>query len=181
MTTDEAKAIYTRLFTAFPHLKAYLDNTDDPQATFDAWKRMLSASRLDDAEKALNKIFGGSCEVPTKPWDMGTLAIWLRSIIGRVADDRAKQERQSARDQHIREANYVKKGRKLNFGQAWRIAVAAGACKRRGEITAERNAEIMQYVFAMQSHYESEEMEIPPDILDEYENPSSIFKKEIFK
>jgi hypothetical protein len=180
MTTDEAKSIYNRLFTAFPHLKAYLDNTDNPQATFDAWKRMLSHSRLDDAENALDKIFGGSCEVPTKPWDMGTLAVWLRSVIGRVADDRAKLERQAARDEHIREAKQVKQGKRLNFGQAWRIAVASGACKRRGEITKERNREIMEYVFTMQSHHESEPMEVPSDIRHEYENPSSIFKKEVF-
>lgn len=181
MTTDEAKAIYNRLFTAFPHLRSYLDKTDNPQATFDAWKRMLSASRLDDAEIALEKIFGGQCEVPTKPWDMGVLAVWLRSVIGRVADDRAKVERQLARDEHVREANQVKQGRKLNFGQAWRIAVAAGACKRRGEITAARSSEIMQYVCHMQSNHESEPMDVPQDIRHEYENPSSLFKKEIFK
>lgn len=181
MTPNETKSVFNRLFVAFPHLNAYLQGVDDPQATFDAWKRMLSGSRLDDAENALEKIFGGSCEVPTKPWDMGTMPIWLRSVIGRVADDRAKLERQAARDQHIREANHVKQGRKLNFGQAWRIAVAAGACKRRGEITAERNTEIMAYVYKMQSHHESEPMEIPSDIRAEYDNPSSIFKKEIFK
>ena len=61
---------------------------------------------------------------------------------------------------------------KTNFRQAYRIAIAAGACKKRGDITPERNQEIMNYVYAMQSHHETEDMEIPNDIRQEYDNPS---------
>jgi hypothetical protein len=148
MTTDEAKSIYNRLFTAFPHLKAYLDNTDNPQATFDAWKRMLSHSRLDDAENALDKIFGGSCEVPTKPWDMGTLAVWLRSVIGRVADDRAKLERQAAtRRTHPRsQASQARQAAELRAGMADRGRIRClQATRRNHKGTQSRNHGIRFY------------------------------------
>jgi len=66
---------------------------------------------------------------------------------------------------------------KINFGQCWRLALAAGACKADGRISAERNAEIMNYIKRMQSHHETEPLEIPDDVRAEYETFKGGFKK----
>ena len=173
MTPGEAKQFFDELFVAFPHLKAYLSGVDNPQGTFDAWKRLLGRSESVDARAALSRILDGHIEVPTKPWEIGVLGNWSRSVIGRVTDDRRKRERQASTERHSQEAREVKDRKpKTNFRQAYRIAIAAGACKKRGDITPERNQEIMNYVYAMQSHHETEDMEIPDDIRQEYDNPS---------
>lgn len=65
----------------------------------------------------------------------------------------------------------------LNFGQCWRLALAAGACKADGRISAERNKEIVDYIKHMQSHHETTPLEIPDDIRPEYEAFKGGFKK----
>jgi hypothetical protein len=85
MTTDEAKRIYDRLFVAYPHLRKYVTDLDQhAQATFDAWKQMLSDVPHDLADECVTRAISGVLDVPAKPWDVALLPGWIRQQVGRM-------------------------------------------------------------------------------------------------
>lgn len=175
MTPEETHSIIESMATAYPPIRDYLAKIADWPATKATWCKMLAAVSYEDAQAAVDRMIGGKADAPTAPWEIGNLPAWVRAVAGRIADDRAKAQRVASVEAESSKRAAPKS--KTNFGQYYRIALAAGACKARGEITAERNAEIMRHGKHMHLNHETEPIEVPDDIRHEYDHPSPILKR----
>lgn len=175
MTSDEARAMIRDLATTYPHLQDFITGLPVPESTLREWCKILSPVRADFAAAAVRRIKSGATAMPTSRWDLSVLPNLIRSLCARMADEEAKRNREAAVKSHSDERQRPKS--RINFGQCWRLAMAAGACKADGRISPERNAEIMDYIKHMQSNHETEPLEIPDDVRAEYELGSGGFRK----
>jgi hypothetical protein len=172
MTTDQAKELLLSLFVTFPHLDAYVQGLANPQGTIDEWRRIVAKLDHSTTAEAIRRLRDGEAEIPTKPWEISMLPFFIRGVAGRVSDDRAKFARAEALREAQRSAKPgINQAAADSFAVCRKIAMAAGACKYRGEITSERNDEIMRYLRRVNSETPSALPEVPADIKHEYDEP----------
>lgn len=172
MTTDQAKDLLLSLFVTFPHLDNYVDNLPNPQGTITEWRRLVAKLDYATTAEAIRRLKDGEAEVPTKPWEVGMLPHFIRGVAGRVSDDRAKFARASALREAQRAARPgINSAAAASFAACRKIAMAAGACRAREEITKERNREIMDYLRRVNTDHPNAIPEVPDDIRHEHDNP----------
>jgi hypothetical protein len=163
MTQNEAAAIFANLFVAFPHMGDYVDKTPDPQATINEWKAMLGSVNHDAAKTAVARWKSGEAEVPDKPWELSLLPLKLRAVAGKIADERAKAERQrSIQAESDARLSAVKRS---NCGALVRLSLVAGGMRRDGLLTDERNQEIVRELKS-QVGRDDQEVRVPPEIAE---------------
>jgi hypothetical protein len=172
MTPAQSRQLLDDLFITYPHLDAYVQGLPHPQGTIDEWRRLVAKLEYTTTSEAVRRLRDGEAEIPTKPWEISMLPFFLRGVAGRVADDRAK----FARAETLREAQReAKPGRNAaaaaSFAACRKIAMAAGACKFRGEITKERKDEIMAYLRHINTDRPNALPEVPDDIRHEHDDP----------
>lgn len=179
MTSDETRAMLRDLATTYPHLQDYITGLPDPEATLREWCKILAPVRADFAASAVRRIKNGATPMPTSRWDLSVFPNLIRSLCSRMADEESKAKRAESVKEHSSERAHARQPKPwTNFGEYWRIALAAGSCKGDGRITAERNAEIMKHASWMHLNRPSEHIEVPEDIAAEYQSPTGgVFKK----
>jgi hypothetical protein len=57
-----------RIFIAIPSIQKFVDSTDKPEKTMDAWVEMLEGCDSDDLEHVVSKVVGGELELIGQ-WD----------------------------------------------------------------------------------------------------------------
>jgi hypothetical protein len=141
MTPAEAKMTYDTIFEAFPYMRDWLEKTSTAQATIDEWKRMILPLRYDHALAAIGKWKAGELDPPDKPWEMGMLPLKIRAVASKIADAAAKTEkdRKLVSDTQARLAAT----KRSIFPRLLRLSLVSGAALRDGQITSERNKEIV--------------------------------------
>jgi hypothetical protein len=172
MTIDQAKELLLSLFVTFPHLDNYVEGLPNPQGTITEWRRLVAKLDYATTAEAVRRLRDGEAEIPVKPWEISMLPFFLRGVAGRVSDDRAKFARASA----LREAQRAAKpginaAAAVSFAACRKIAMAAGACRSREEITKERNDEIMAYLRHINTDRPNAIPEVPDDIRHEHDDP----------
>jgi hypothetical protein len=171
MTTDQAKDLLLSLFVTFPHLDNYVDALPNPQGTITEWRRLVAKLDYETTAEAIRRLKDGEAEVPTKPWDIGMLPHFIRGVAGRVSDDRAKFARADALREAQRAARPgINSHAAAVFGRCRRIAMAAGACLYRDEISEQQNADIMRSLFGTNSELPA----VPDCIRHEYDHPKDL-------
>jgi hypothetical protein len=172
MTLEQSRKLLDDLFVTYPHLDTYVSNLTNPQGTIDEWRRLVAKLEYTTTSEAIRRLRDGEAEIPTKPWEIGLLPFFIRGVAGRVADDAAKFARAETLRAAQREA---KPGRNAeaaaSFAACRKIAMAAGACKFRGEISKERNDEIMAYLRHINIDRPNALPEVPDDIRHEHDDP----------
>jgi hypothetical protein len=141
MTTDQAKAIYDRLFVAFPHLRSYVIGLDTAQETFDAWKEMLSDVPADLADECVTRAIKGVIDVPAKPWDIALLPGWVRQHVGRMQAAARNAAKVIGTRSLVADAR-ANRG-KDNLADLIDASLVAGAMYREGRIDADQNRQIV--------------------------------------
>jgi len=142
MTTDEAKRIYERLFVAYPHLRKYVTDLDQhAQATFDAWKEMLSDIPFDIADECVTRATRGVIDIPTKPWDVALLPGWIRQQVGRIQAAKRNAAKVSTTRSLVAEMR-ANRGSD-NLADLIDASLIAGAMYRRGDIDESTNRQIV--------------------------------------
>lgn len=161
MTIQEAEQLYRKLFIAFPHMHRYLNDSALPDETLQEWCKMLAMVEQSIGEIVVQKWKSGEIDPPDKPWELGLLPLKIRAIAGRIADDRAKAERQRNLRSET-EARHASQG-KDNLGRATQLALYVGEMRRDGVITEERNAEIMKSIYEVIKR-PSADIDTPADV-----------------
>jgi hypothetical protein len=174
MNGEQAKQLLDSLFIAFPALEQYVMGLPNPQATIDEWRRVVAKLNFDHASEAVRRMRDYEAAVPEKPWEIGLLPGWIKAVSGRVADESAKY----ALAESIRNAKEAaspgrSSRRGTSFKRAYEIVLAAKGCLVRGEITPERNAEIVAE--ARKSQANDDVIPVPDDVRREYESPRDPF------
>jgi hypothetical protein len=141
MTTDEAKAVYEKLFIAFPHLRSYVTGLDTAQETFDAWKLMLSDVPFDLADECVTRAIRGIIDIPAKPWDIALLPGWVRQHVGRM--QAAKRNAAKVHGTRSLVADARANRGKDNLADLIDASLVAGAMYRRGDIDQATNRQIV--------------------------------------
>ena len=142
MSTDEAKKIYDRLFIAYPHLRKYVTDLDQhAQATFDAWKEMLSDIPHDLADECVTRAIRGILETPAKPWDVALLPGWIRQQVGRM--QAAKRNAAKVHGTRSLVAEMRANRGTDNLADLIDASLVAGAMYRRGDIDQATNKQIV--------------------------------------
>jgi hypothetical protein len=176
MTTQEAAELLTRLFTTYPHFDAYVNGLPDPQGTINDWRRLVAKLNHDHGTEAIRRMREGVADVPEKPWDIAMLPKWIKAVAGRVYDEEAKARKMAEmRDAKRQAAEHTNSRAAIAFGVSHRIAVSAKSCFVRGEITEERNNEIVHYVRSMVENHPDDAPEVPDDIRHEFDSPREVF------
>jgi hypothetical protein len=141
MTPSEAKLIYDTVFEAFPYMRSFLGNTENPQATIDTWKEMILPLNFAHAQQAVGLWKSGELEPPDKPWEMGMLPLKIRAVASKIADAAAKTEKDRKLVSDTQERLAATK--RSIFPRLLRLSLVSGAALRDGQITSERNKEIV--------------------------------------
>jgi hypothetical protein len=141
MTTDEAKAVYEKLFIAFPHLRSYVIGLDTAQETFDAWKLMLSDVPFDLADECVTRAIRGIIDIPAKPWDIALLPGWVRQHVGRM--QAAKRNAAKVHGTRSLVADARANRGKDSLADLIDASLVAGAMYRRGDIDQATNKQIV--------------------------------------
>lgn len=135
MNGDEVKAQLKRIFIVMPSVKKWIEATDEPNATLDAWISMLEGCDSADIEHIVSKVVSGELE-PIGQWDKPDV---LPRVLKRYASDRASR-RNAKNDQrekyHNNSRGLMNEVRKTDFGK-WAIRV--GELVREKKITSEQN------------------------------------------
>jgi hypothetical protein len=174
MNLEQAKQLLDSLFVAFPALEQYVMGLPNPQATIDEWRRVVAKLNFDHASEAVRRMRDYEAAVPEKPWEVSSLPGWIKAVTSRVADESAK----FALAESVRRAKEAASPgqscrRGPSFRRAYEVVVAAKSCLVRGEITPERNAEIVEA--AKRTQATDELVPVPDDIRREYESPRDPF------
>lgn len=163
MTLTEAQQVFRQLFIAFPHMHRFLNDSTDAEATLDQWCKMLARVEYGVGLAVVDRWKSGDLDPPDKPWELGMLPAKIRAVAGKMADERAKQERLDV----LRQQSQQRNGRsgKDNLAQAIRVSMAAGDALKAGAITEARNREI---VASLKRQTENRELDIviPDDVRD---------------
>jgi len=176
MTTQEAADLLKGLFTTYPHFDAYVNGLPDPQGTINDWRRLVAKLNHDHGAEAIRRMREGVADVPEKPWDIAMLPKWIKAVAGRVYDEEAKARKMAEmRDAKRQAAEHTNSRAAIAFGVSHRIAVSAKSCLVRGEITEERNNEIVHYVRSMVETQPDDAPEVPADIRHEFDSPREIY------
>jgi hypothetical protein len=141
MTPVEAKLIYDTVFEAFPYMRSFLANTENPQATIDTWKKMILPLKFAHASAAVDKWKAGELSPPDKPWEMGMLPLKIRAVASKISDAAAKTEKDKKLVSDTQERLAATK--RSIFPRLLRLSLVSGAALRDGQITTERNKEIV--------------------------------------
>lgn len=172
MTRDEARRLFSRIAVVYPYVESYIVGLPDAQATIDAWCRILMHRNAADAEVVIGRIESGTLDVPLKPWELGRLGPWLNGEIGAVATKRSEAARQQGLMNQGRDRNDIRPDRRENFATLCRIAMAAGQAKKAGDITPERNDEIVEYLCGFNSQDKRHlPVSVPEDVRQYYVPP----------
>jgi hypothetical protein len=168
MTTDEAKRIYERLFVAYPHLRKYVTDLDQhAQATFDAWKQMLSDVPHDLADECVTRAISGVLDVPAKPWDVALLPGWIRQQVGRMQAARRNAAKVHGTRSLVAEMR-ANRGRD-NLADLIDASLVAGDMYHRGEIDEATNRQIVAMLVA-QNADPKKPAQIPDVIFNEWQS-----------
>jgi len=141
MTPTEAKLIYDTIFEAFPYMRSFLSNTENPQATMDTWKEMILPLNFAYAQQSVTLWKAGELPPPDKPWEMGMLPLKIRAVASKIADAAAKTEKDRKLVSDTQERLAATK--RSIFPRLLRLSLVSGAALRDGQITTERNKEIV--------------------------------------
>ena len=161
MTPTEAKLIYDTVFEAFPYMRQFLSNTENPQATIDTWKKMILPLDFSHTSAAIDKWKSGEVEPPDKPWEMGMLPLKLRAVASKIADAAAKAEKLRETQEHTRERLVDRPRSKV--GRLCKASLIAGGLRRDGVISDERNREIVADL-KRQVFLAGDEVVLPPEV-----------------
>jgi hypothetical protein len=176
MTIQEAADLLKGLFTTYPHMDAYINGLPDPQATINDWRRLVAKLNHNHGAEAIRRMREGVADVPEKPWDIAMLPKWIKAVAGRVYDEEAKSRKMAEMRRAKREAaEHVGSAAAVAFGVSYRIALAASSCVVRGEITEERELEIVEYVKSMIRKDTDEAPQVPNDIRHAYDSPRGFY------
>lgn len=170
MNTTEAEEVFNQLFLAFPHMHRFLNDSVSPEGTFEEWCKMLARVEYRVGLAVVERWKTGDLDPPDKPWELGMLPAKIRAVAGKMADERAKQERLDV----LRQQSQQRSGRtgKDNLAQAIRVAMAAGDALKSGAITAERNKQIMDSLNRLVVKHDAD-IAIPDDVRDYVKKPRS--------
>jgi hypothetical protein len=124
-----------RIFIAIPSIQKFVDSTDKPEKTMDAWISMLEGCDSDDLEHVVSKVVGGELELIGQ-WDKPDV---VPRVLRREANDIRSRRNAKAEQQekyHNNSRGLMNEVRKTNFGQ-WAISV--GELVREKKISREQN------------------------------------------
>lgn len=109
MNEPEARAIYKRLFVAFPQYREWLEQTESPEDTLSVWCKMLSNVPREAAGEAVERFIDGRLEMP-KAYERDDLPRRLKSCSWRIKQDNDREERVAA---ERRNRDRIKKDRNV--------------------------------------------------------------------
>jgi hypothetical protein len=141
MSPEQTTTVFDSIFLAFPYIADWLEKTPTPQATIDEWKRMILPLRYEHAQQAVGLWKAGELEPPDKPWEMGMLPLKIRAVASKIADAAAKTEKDRKLVSDTQERLAATK--RSIFPRLLRLSLVSGAALRDGQITSERNKEIV--------------------------------------
>jgi hypothetical protein len=141
MTVTEAQRLYESLFVAFPYFAEWIGKQPSREATLDEWCEMLRTVKLEHAQQAVGLWKAGELDPPDKPWEMGMLPLKIRAVASKIADRAAKTEKDRKLVSDTQERLAATK--RSIFPRLLRLSLVSGAALRDGQITSERNKEIV--------------------------------------
>lgn len=135
MSGEQVKAQLKRIFIVMPSVKKWIEATDEPNATLDAWIQMLEGCNSDDLEHVVSKVVGGELELIGQ-WDKPDV---VPRVLRREANDIRSRRNAKAEQQekyHNNSRGLMNEVRKTNFG---RWAISVGELVREKKISREQN------------------------------------------
>lgn len=135
MSGEQVKAQLKRIFIVMPSVKKWIEATDEPNATLNAWISMLEGCNSDDLEHVVSKVVSGELEAIGQ-WDKPDV---LPRVLKRYASDRASRRNAKEHQQekyHNNSRGLMSEVRKSKFG---RFAISVGCLVREKKITKEQN------------------------------------------
>ena len=135
MSGEQVKAQLKRIFIVMPSVKKWIEATDEPNATLDAWISMLEGCNSDDLEHVVSKVVGGELELIGQ-WDKPDV---VPRVLRREANDIRSRRNAKAEQQekyHNNSRGLMNEVRKTNFG---RWAICVGELVREKKISREQN------------------------------------------
>ena len=135
MSGEQVKAQLKRIFIVMPSVKKWIEATDEPNATLDAWISMLEGCDSDDLEHVVSKVVSGELELIGQ-WDKPDV---VPRALRREANDIRSRRNAKAEQQekyHNNSRGLMNEVRKTNFG---RWAISVGELVREKKISREQN------------------------------------------
>ena len=135
MSGEQVKAQLKRIFIVMPSVKKWIEATDEPNATLDAWISMLEGCDSDDLEHVVSKVVSGELELIGQ-WDKPDV---VPRVLRREANDIRSRRNAKAEQQekyHNNSRGLMNEVRKTNFG---RWAISVGELVREKKISREQN------------------------------------------
>ena len=134
MTTDEAKRVYEKVFTAFPQVREWLAKTENPKGTYAVWCAVLAGVEFTDADTAVDGMILGDTETP-EAYERERWPQVIRSIASTIRSVRFERKRMHKYHATATEARTVNE----KFTIAMRESSRLGELVRDGELSSEEN------------------------------------------
>lgn len=135
MSGEQVKAQLKRIFIVMPSVKKWIEATDEPNATLNAWISMLEGCNMDDLEHIVSKVVSGELEAIGQ-WDKPDV---LPRVLKRYASDRASRRNAKEHQQekyHNNSRGLMSEVLQSKYGS---FAVSVGYLVREKKITEEQN------------------------------------------
>lgn len=162
MTLEQSQALFRKLFLAFPHIHDFVNRAEQPEETLAIWYRVFASVDHATGQDAINRIISGRATLDDKPWELGKLALQLRAIAGRIADDNRKDQSlarlaaETAARRNVR-AEYE------NTADRCRLSMYAGELFKEGIIDEEENRAAVEFLKSQNGDTSADV--IVPDVL----------------
>lgn len=139
MTEQEARAVYDRLFVAFPQVREWLTKVDDPKATYAVWCGVLAGVEAGDAMQVVDRMIVGDEPIP-EAYERERMPQMIRRAASSLRSERLERRRMDKYHTTANEARTVDQ----KFIVAIRESRRLGELVRDGNLTRAENVAMVE-------------------------------------
>lgn len=139
MSSQEIKEQLRRIFVVMPSVKKWIEQTDEPNKTLDAWIAMIESCDISDVAYIVDEVVGGRLE-PIGQWEKP-------DVLPRFLRREAAARRSRREDKQIQQQKYHSSSRgamaAVTNTKTGRIAVDLGTLVKEKRLEADQNREML--------------------------------------